>query len=263
MSATNDTERHAVTVDEDRRDSAHEEIGATPLVTVGVPVFNGAAYIESALNSVLAQTFENFELVISDNCSTDSTELLCRRFAQRDTRVRYCRQTSNIGGHGNFKFVTEEARGEFVTWLAHDDVLMPNFLELTVAYLMRHPCAVAATGDFLIIDERSEPLEAEQLILLRDDIPWLTRRIEFFKYPIENVFFCIYAVMRTSACQRVMRVIAEPKIASGSELPVLSRFSLIGEIASLPHVLRHYRRHSASDVRAGDGQPGVGLVCSA
>ena len=99
-----------------------------PKVTIGMPVFNGERLIRAALDSLLAQSFSDFELIISDNASTDGTERICREYAGRDKRIRYIRQLANIGGVPNFKFVLDEARGEYFMWSACDDIHSPDFV---------------------------------------------------------------------------------------------------------------------------------------
>jgi len=99
-----------------------------PLVSIGMPVYNGARYIREALDSLLGQTFTDFELIISDNASTDSTEAICREYAAKDQRIRYIRQSHNLGASGNFKFVLDQALGEYFMWAAHDDKWSSNYL---------------------------------------------------------------------------------------------------------------------------------------
>ena len=101
-------------------------INYAPAVSIGMPVYNGEKYIREALDSLLAQTFENFELIISDNCSTDGTSHICKEYTSRDSRIRYIRQDTNIGPIANFEFVLQEARGEFFMWAACDDYLENN-----------------------------------------------------------------------------------------------------------------------------------------
>ncbi len=101
---------------------------AAPKVSIGMPVYNGAAYISKALDSLLAQTFSDFELIISDNASIDGTDKICRRYAARDARVRYIRQDVNRGASANFSFVLDEARGEYFMWAASDDIWLPDFI---------------------------------------------------------------------------------------------------------------------------------------
>lgn len=95
---------------------------AVPQVSIGMPVYNGEPFIREALDSLLAQTFTDFELIISDNASTDGTEAICRDYAAKDKRIRYVRQAENRGAAANFQFVLDEAVGEYFMWAAADDV---------------------------------------------------------------------------------------------------------------------------------------------
>jgi glycosyltransferase involved in cell wall biosynthesis len=101
---------------------------ALPRVSIGMPVYNGAQYIREALDSLLAQTFTDFELIISDNASTDNTQAICEEYARRDSRIRYVRQSENIGATSNFSFVLNQARSDLFMWAAHDDLWAPDFL---------------------------------------------------------------------------------------------------------------------------------------
>lgn len=94
---------------------------ANVAITIGMPVFNGEKYIREALDSLLAQTFTDFELIISDNASVDDTQAICEEYARRDHRIRYVRQTENQGALANFQFVLNQAQGEFFMWAAADD----------------------------------------------------------------------------------------------------------------------------------------------
>src|SRR5436190_5010540 len=109
-----------------------------------MPVYNGGATVEEALLSLLAQTFTDFDLLISDNGSTDETESICRRLAASDDRVRYVRQTENRGGIANFEFVLAGTAAPYFMWAAADDVWAPDFLETVVRLLDDDPNAVMA-----------------------------------------------------------------------------------------------------------------------
>lgn len=124
-----------------------------PTVSIGMPVFNGEKYIEQAIESILTQTFTDFELVIADNASTDRTEAICRRYAAQDARVRYFRNASNIGAHPNYNRTFEESCGRYFKWAAHDDVLAPEFLAKNVAVLESDPGAVVCQSFLEYIDE--------------------------------------------------------------------------------------------------------------
>src|SRR5947207_10432807 len=99
-----------------------------PKVSIGLPVFNGEKFLAGALNGLLQQEFEDFELIISDNASTDSTEAICRDFATKDRRIRYQRNKTNIGASGNYNRVFELARGDFFKWASHDDECHPSLV---------------------------------------------------------------------------------------------------------------------------------------
>ena len=106
-----------------------------PKITVGIPVFNGEKSIRRTLDSVLSQTFLDFELVISDNASTDSTQLICQEYKRNDKRIRYIRNEKNMGGIANFKLLLDESKTEYFVWLAADDYWDPTFLEKNLPIL--------------------------------------------------------------------------------------------------------------------------------
>ena len=123
------------------------------MVSVGLPVYNGQKYLAVAIGSVLAQTFPDFELVISDNASTDATQEICKAYAARDARIRYIRQPLNRGAGFNYNFVFHESRGRYFKWLAHDDWLAPDNLKASVAALEADPAAVLAYTHHIDIDD--------------------------------------------------------------------------------------------------------------
>jgi glycosyltransferase involved in cell wall biosynthesis len=106
------------------------KMSVAPPVSVGMPVYNGAKHIATALDSILSQTFGDFELIISDNASTDRTEEICRAYATRDSRIRYIRNPENLGASPNFNKVFEvSSGGKYFRWAAHDDLLTATCLE--------------------------------------------------------------------------------------------------------------------------------------
>jgi glycosyltransferase involved in cell wall biosynthesis len=125
-----------------------------PLVSIGLPVFNGAAYLEEAIRSVLAQCLDDLELVISDNASTDRTAEICRGWAATDRRVRYLRNPTNLGAAPNYNRTFAESRGRYFKWLAHDDRLRSEYLATTVAVLEADPSVVLCNTTVDYIDGR-------------------------------------------------------------------------------------------------------------
>lgn len=130
-----------------------------PRVALGLPVYNGENYLSQTLESILAQTFPDFELLISDNASTDRTPEICRKYVEKDVRVRYVRQNKNIGAAANYDFVFLSTRSQYFKWCAHDDLLGDRFIENCVAALDMHSdCVGAIPKEIRIIDETSEEL---------------------------------------------------------------------------------------------------------
>jgi len=135
---------------------------ASPLVSVGLPVFNGAAFLTQALDSVLAQTYTNFELIISDNASTDATPDILREYSARDPRIRILRQASNIGVAHNQTMVAREARGTLFKWVFANDEFAPTLLADCVAVMQGDPSVVLCYGRTQFIDLAGKRLEVYQ-----------------------------------------------------------------------------------------------------
>nr|WP_321984791.1 glycosyltransferase family 2 protein [uncultured Lichenicoccus sp.] len=125
--------------------SSHRPEPRAPLVSIGLPVFNGEAYVARAIESVLSQTLSDLELLICDNCSTDGTQVICESYAEADPRVRYIRNPRNLGAGPNYDRCFHLARGTFFKWAAHDDMMAPKYLERAVAALEAQPDAVLCT----------------------------------------------------------------------------------------------------------------------
>jgi glycosyltransferase involved in cell wall biosynthesis len=114
---------------------------ASPRLSVGLPVYNGQNYLADSLDAILSQSYSDFELVISDNASTDATEEICRDYARRDDRIRYIRQPKNLGMAPNHDVVMRESRGEYFKWASHDDLYGTDLLARCVEAL-RSSCAM-------------------------------------------------------------------------------------------------------------------------
>ena len=117
-----------------------------PKVSIGMPVYNGEKYIRQSIDSVLTQTFTDFEFVISDNASTDQTETICREYEKKDKRITFIRHESNKGANFNFPFVLSKAKSDYFVWLAYDDYWEPTFLEKNVSILNSNRNVVGSIG---------------------------------------------------------------------------------------------------------------------
>lgn len=116
-----------------------------PRLSVGMPAYNSASWIEASISSILSQTLTDFELIVSDNASTDGTYEICERIARTDRRVRLLRNPINIGANRNYCTVLDAARAKYFKWAASSDWCAPTFLEKCVAALERDPDAVLAS----------------------------------------------------------------------------------------------------------------------
>jgi hypothetical protein len=139
--------------------------GPPPRVTIGLPVYNGARYLRNAIESLLSQSFTDFELILCDNASTDQTQSICTAFAARDPRVRYHRNERNIGAAGNFNLAFKLARGRYFKWAAHDDLHAPDYLQRCVELLDNNPRAVVAHTGVVVLDS-----DGHAVPLLDDDV---------------------------------------------------------------------------------------------
>lgn len=133
-----------------------------PRVSIGLPVYNGANYIADAIRSVQMQTYADWELIISDNNSTDSTVELCQQFARDDDRIKVHVADCNQGAAWNFNRTFELATGELFRWLSHDDALAPECIARCVSELDKNPdWILCATGTAIIDSEGREVLDAD------------------------------------------------------------------------------------------------------
>jgi glycosyltransferase involved in cell wall biosynthesis len=127
-------------------------MGVVPRLTVGLPVYNGATFLAESIEALLGQTFGDFELIISDNASTDATPDICHAYAQVDSRIVVHRQERNVGLAPNHNFVAYQARGELFKWASNDDLYARDLLERCVAAMDERPDIVLAHSWTAMID---------------------------------------------------------------------------------------------------------------
>jgi len=206
-------------------------------VSIGLPVFNGENYIREALDSIMAQTYSDFELIISDNASTDGTEEICRAYAARDERIRYFRNDTNLGAAKNYNRVFEMSSGVYFKWVAHDDVCAPEFLERCVGVLDREPAISVCYPRTKLIDERGQirGTYADGLNL-RSPKPHERFR-QFFE--TQGLCHAIFGLIRASSL-RATRLIGN---YGASDRVLLGELVLHGEFCELPEYLFYRRIH--------------------
>lgn len=224
------------------------DLASKTLVTVGIPTYNRAYYLETAIVSILDQTYSNVELIISDNASTDDTEAICQKFTAGDCRIRYVRQDNNIGPSRNFYEVLRLARGEYFAWLADDDWCDRRFLEALASELQARPDVILCACGVKVIDAHGNNVAKDSLERIHPNIPWEKARVAFFEYPISSVVHAVYGLYRTAIVRMVgaPRGVTRKNILTSSEVPFLAKLATMGRIIAIPELLRYYRIHENS-----------------
>lgn len=215
-------------------------------------MYNGANYLAEALDSILSQTYTDFELVISDNASTDETPGICESYAARDSRVRYFRNSENVGAARNYNLVYEYSTGEFFKWAAHDDTIEPRFLEKCVDALTDDDSAVLAYTRVKIIDGKAEPVGTYDVKLSTDSLSTGKR---FRDLLIGHRCYEIFGLIRSTALGKT------PLIGSYShgDGVLLARLGLLGRFVEIPEYLFCTREHPQQSMNVygvfEDGMP--------
>ena len=175
-----------------------------PKISIGIPVYNGEKFIRKCIESVLQQTNKNFELIISDNASTDSTPEICKEFLNKDDRISFVRQDKNMGQNWNFNFLLEKANGEYFVWVAADTFLLPEFIEKNIAVLESQDKAVGCISRIKIDESYNDKYKKEKQILKKiglvyrpyDTLPitgnYMERIRKYLKHFPWEMFYSVY-----------------------------------------------------------------------
>jgi glycosyltransferase involved in cell wall biosynthesis len=207
-----------------------------PMVCIGLPVYNGERYLRESLDALLAQTFTDFELVISDNASTDTTAEICREYAERDPRIRYIRQSHNIGAAPNHNFVASQARGRYFKWASHDDLYHPELIEQCVQALEEHPEVVLAHCWDAYVDESGETTSLAPYLLDTANPSARARLRSLLFTPGGNDF---YGVIRTE----VLRRVRPHQTYYNADRTFMAGLVLAGRFHQVPRILYFRREH--------------------
>lgn len=211
---------------------------STPLLSVGLFVYNGERFLEEALHSILNQTFTDFELIISDNASTDRTGEIAEAHAKRDDRIRYYRSEKNMGAGWNVRRVYELATGKYFKQAAVDDLLEPNFLWRCVEILERDPDCVVAYARTKEVDENGAFIKNYVTPMKTDSNDPVARFREMFHTGGDKCYQ-IFGVMRMSA----LRQLPPQGSYVNADGVLLARMSLLGRFYEVPEHLFISRRH--------------------
>jgi glycosyltransferase involved in cell wall biosynthesis len=212
----------------------------TTLVTVGLPVLNGERFVSQAIDALLAQSYRDFILIISDNASTDRTEAICREYARRDGRIRYYRNPRNIGLSANFNRVFGLSRTRYFKWATADDYVSPDMLADAVAFLEANSSVVLCYPRVALVDEISGATQSyvDPLRLMQED------PVERFNTFVETVRLCHHhqGLIRASAIRRTAML--GKHVAS--DLNFLAELTLYGKFYEIPQIQLVRRFHPES-----------------
>ena len=216
-----------------------------PLVSVGMPVFNGESYLEEAIRSVLGQTLGDLELILCDNASTDRTAEICRDFAASDPRVRYYRNARNLGAAPNYNLAYAQARGRYFKWLAHDDRILPSFLEKTCRILEQRSEVLLCYSVVSYIDAGGARLGLYDSELGRADTGSPSER---FAWMVLRSHSCVdfFGLIRREALQGSLL----HGSFHGADRALLAQLALRGRMVQLPAPLAEMREHPNRYTRA-------------
>jgi glycosyltransferase involved in cell wall biosynthesis len=218
-------------------------MSAAPRLTVGLPVYNGENFLAESLDALLGQTYRDFELIISDNASTDGTAAIARRYAELDGRVRYVRHQRNIGATPNHNFVAQEARGELFKWASHDDLYARDLIERCVTALDEQPDILLAHSWTAIIDSSGDVVKAVRYPLATDAV----RAPERFRSMLfESGGDDYYGLIRT----RDLRQVLPQRSHHHADRTLVTELALRGQFYQIPEWLYYRRDHPEQAERA-------------
>lgn len=226
-------------------------MSTAPRLTIGLPVYNGQNYVSESLDSLLAQTYTDFELIISDNASTDDTQEICRDYATRDSRIRYVRQDRNIGAVPNHNYLVQEARGELFKWAGHDDFFAPELVRRCIDALDDRPHHVLSHSFMGIIDGDGEVVEKFDYTLATDS-PFADERFRSLLETDGGDDF--YGVIRTDVLRRIT---PQNSFHNGGR-KLVAELSLWGPFYQVPQTLFFRRDHPERGDRLGS----IRAVCT-
>jgi glycosyltransferase involved in cell wall biosynthesis len=221
---------------------AHRDSDSKPRVSIGMPVYNGEKYLRESLDSILSQTYQDLELIISDNASTDNTKKICLEYAERDNRVSYYCNKKNVGAPSNYNRVFEFSSGEYFKWAAYDDVLAPEFLSKCIKVLDSDPAIILCHSKTGRIDREGNLLDYyNQGMLRRIDSP---KPHERFRDLIGMYYTTcpIFGVIRAKLFSQTM--LHGDYI--GADRNLLAEIGLMGRIYQIPECLFFWRDHPDS-----------------
>jgi len=219
-----------------------------PKVSIALPVYNGEKYIEQTIKSVIAQDFDDLELIITDNRSEDRTKQICLDLAATDQRIVYIENPHNLGAAPNYNAGYQLARGDYLKWCAHDDLISPNFISACLSALEADPRATLAFARTICIDTNGAVIPGDdhnETGAILDDEP-------------ENRFY--RAIMESGTCFPIFGLFRMPALRKstlhrsyyGSDRALIAEIALLGRCLRLEDAVFYNREHADRSIRIDD-----------
>ncbi|MFZ3385028.1 MAG: glycosyltransferase [Candidatus Methanoperedens sp.] len=216
-----------------------------PRVSIGLPVYNGENYLREALDSILAQTYSDFELIISDNASKDSTPRICQEYANKDQRIRYYRTEINLGAAWNFNNVFHLSQGDYFKWAAHDDKIAPDYISKCLEVLDKDDSIILCNSKAEFIDKHGIIIADYIISSKKANSQKPQDRFGFLIF-FDHWCFDVFGLIRSKDLRKTSLIKAYP----GSDRVLLAELGIIGRFYEIPEYLFFNREHEERSIRA-------------
>ena len=207
-------------------------VSSIPKVSIGIPVYNGAKSLARTIEAAINQDYGNLEIIISDNCSTDETQIIAESYQATDPRIKYVRQEKNFGMTANYTKVFEYSTGEFFMWAAHDDQHAPTFISSCLPYLLK--------------DRQAGLCVPKTQAIYRNEVDWISSmktfsgidtRVKLFRETLRHFpAVGMYGLYRSSIIQKT----GLWKNFTGADLVFIQDITLHGDIVTCDEILFSY-----------------------
>ncbi|MEM1172775.1 MAG: glycosyltransferase [Cyanobacteria bacterium P01_H01_bin.35] len=215
-----------------------------PKVTISLPTYNSGEFLPQAIDSILEQTFTDFELIISDDCSTDNTPEIISSYLQKDSRIKYLQNSQNLGLFPNWNRCLESASGEYITVFAQDDVMLPKNLEQKVKILDKYQNVGLVTSSIMVVDGENNYLNWDWANYAEDRLvngeEWVRKNLGE-----ANPICCPFVLIRRQVLEKVGRKFND-NYAFAADLELWLRIALIADLYFVKEILGYYRWHEGN-----------------
>ena len=217
-----------------------------PMISVGIPVYNGERYIKDSIESILSQTYSDFELIISDNASTDKTISICKEYANQDKRIKLHLNNNNIGASGNFRKVFELSSGKYFKWQCHDDTCSRNMLQEALEKL-ENDCSRVLAFPLTVIkwEDGREVLSQDcwRALLAQENV---SKRISFRVRNAKGPTTPIFGLIRSEVLRKTRLIDS----FTHSDQVLILELAMQGRFALLERSTHYFRQHRKKSLNA-------------